>query len=282
MVYRRNRKLILLPLLLASLSGCHTTPEENSVPLSVNADRYDSSDVTVASLESDFSMLFEDMYFVRGKDKDHVFRFKNGQIVDHVTCLKVKFDVKNFDDIVGEPFFNAIQKIGIPSFKGLEEDHSVTYFCKDGIERNLSLSLNDKSEWIVGAFKEKAINYELSNNTDINSRYRPSVARCQKVKMGMYLGDVLFLLGRPYVFSNSTATSCCWGLSSGGTFHVFQMNQREGFPFFDPSILERDDYFPTLKSTSEPVYWSVERVAFNERSVDEYPNGDVYEGLDQS
>ena len=60
------------------------------------------------------------------------------------------------------------------------------------------------------------------------------------------------------------------------------MNQREGFPFFDPSILERDDYFPTLKSTSEPVYWSVERVAFNERSVDEYPNGDVYEGLDQS
>ena len=176
MVYRRNRKLILLPLLLASLSGCHTTPEENSVPLSVNADRYDSSDVTVASLESDFSMLFEDMYFVRGKDKDHVFRFKNGQIVDHVTCLKVKFDVKNFDDIVGEPFFNAIQKIGIPSFKGLEEDHSVTYFCKDGIERNLSLSLNDKSEWIVGAFKEKAINYELSNNTDINSRYRPSVA----------------------------------------------------------------------------------------------------------
>lgn len=287
MVYRRN-KLIILPLLLASLSGCQTTPVENSAQLSVNADRYDSPDVTVASLESDFSMLFEDMYFVRGENKDHVFRFKNGQIMDHVTCPKVKFDIKNFDDIVGEPFFNVIQKIGIPSFKGFEEDHSVTYFCKDGIERSLSLSLSGGSEWVVRQIGENNANLYLRHTIDENSTYMPSVERCKKIKIGMYLTDALFVLGRPRVFSDSDGIACCWALPSGGTFHVFDTIEREGTPFFDPKIFEREEFVGTCdvgtisKPDMRPCYWSVEMVSFNERGVDEYPGGEITGGLDQS
>ena len=156
MAYRKNCKLIL-PLLLASLSGCQDGPEDGSA----NADRYDSPNITVASLEADCCMLFEDMYFARGEEKDHVFRFKDGRITEHVTCPKARFDAGKYDDAEGEPFLEVVQSIGIPSFRGLEKDHSVTYLCKDGIERSLSLSLNGKSEWTVSAINEKEIVYSL-------------------------------------------------------------------------------------------------------------------------
>nr|MCR5513887.1 hypothetical protein [Bacilli bacterium] len=163
MATHRIRKLIILPLFLASLSSCQITPEDNSAEISVKADKYDSPDLTAASLEADGCMVFEDMYFARGEEKDHAFRVKNDKITEHVTCPKAKFDESNFDDVIGEPFFKVIQKIGIPSFRGLEKDHSVSYLCKDGIERALSLSLNTESEWTVAMVSEKDFRYYLSD-----------------------------------------------------------------------------------------------------------------------
>lgn len=274
MAYRRYYKLILLPLFLASLSGCQAGPENGSA----NADRYDSPNITVASLEADCCMLFEDMYFARGEEKDHVFRFKEGRITEHVTCPKARFDAGKFDDAEGEPFLEVVQNIGIPSFRGLEKDHSVTYLCKDGIERSLSLSLNGKSEWTVSAINEKEIVYSLRNQVDAGSTYRPTLERCKSIKMGMYLTDALFILGRPSVFSEPNGSICAWGMPAGGSFHVSGSVENEGSPFFDPKIFERDEYFGTYnagtasKPDMHPCYWSVERVSFNEHGIEDYPN----------
>lgn len=280
MATHRIRKLIMLPLFLASLSSCQITPEDNSAQISVKADKYDSPDLTAASLEADGCMIFEDMYFARGEEKDHAFRFKGDTITEHITCPKAKFDESNFDDVIGEPFFKVIQKIGIPSFRGLEKDHSVSYLCKDGIQRSLSLSLNDKSEWTVSVINEKEIVYSLRNQVDAVSTYKPTLERCKSIKMGMYLTDALFILGRPSVFSEPNGSICAWGISSGGSFHISGSVENEGSPFFDPKIFERDEYFgaynagTTSKPDMHPCYWSVERVSFNEHGIEDYPNGE--------
>ena len=214
MASHRISKLILLTLLLASLSGCQIGDENLSASNRAKTDKYDSSDVTATMLEADGCMFFEGMYFARGEEKDHVFRFAGDEITDHITCPKAKFDVKNFDDVIDQPLFDVIKKIGIPSFKGLEKDHSLTYLCKDGLERSLSIALDEECDWIVNNVEERNIRYYLSNYVDEESSYSPSVERCKKIKLGMYLSDVLFMLGRPHKFSESNGTICCWSISS--------------------------------------------------------------------
>ena len=223
MARHRISKLILLPLLLASLSGCQIGDSPSLSDSSVaNADRYDSPDVSVASLEADGCMAFEDMYFARGEEKDHAFRFKDGKITEHVTCPKVKFNKENYEKLPGKPFFEVIQKIGIPHFRGEEATHSVSYLCKDGNERSLSLSLDAESRWTVSVVKEKEIIYHLKNFVDRESSYKPSLERCKKIRMGMYLSDVLFILGRPLQNTDSNGVTNCWEISSGGTIHIMQ------------------------------------------------------------
>lgn len=281
MATHRIRKLIMLPLFLASLSSCQITLEDNSAEISVKADKYDSPDLTAASLEADGCMVFEDMYFARGEEKDHAFRFKGDTITEHATCPKAKFDESNFDDVIGEPFFKVIQKIGIPSFRGLEKDHSVSYLCKDGIERALSLSLNTESEWTVAMVSERDCSYNLWDYIDETTKYKPSLERCKKIKMGMYINDVFSILGRPCRYSDNNAQVACWGISSGGSFHVTRWYEYEGCPFFDPSIFERDDYFQTRKieknkkTVEVPCYWGVFRLNFNEHEPEDFDDHSV-------
>ena len=281
MATHRIRKLIMLPLFLASLSSCQITPEDNSAQISVKADKYDSPDLTADSLEADGCMIFEDMYFARGEEKDHAFRFKGDTITEHITCPKAKFDESNFDDVIGEPFFKVIQKIGIPSFRGLEKDHSVSYLCKDGIERALSLSLNTESEWTVAMVSERDIYYQLSNYIDETTTYKPSLERCKKIKMGMYINDVFAILGRPCRYVGSGASTVCWGISSGGTILVSKWVQFIGGPFCEPSIFDRDDYFPTTKveknnkTVEVPCYWAVVRLDFNEHEPEDFDDPSV-------
>lgn len=271
----------MLPLFLASLSSCQITPEDNSAQISVKADKYDSPDLTAASLEADGCMVFEDMYFARGEEKDHAFRFKGDTITEHVTCPKAKFDESNFDDVIGEPFFKVIQKIGIPSFRGLEKDRSVSYLCKDGIERALSLSLNTESEWTVAMVSERDFSYNLWDFIDETTKYKPSLERCKKIKIGMYINDVFAILGRPCRYSDNNAQVACWGISSGGTIHVTRFMENESLPFYDPSIFDRDDYFKTTtveknKETVEvPCYWAVVRLNFNENEPEAFDDNSV-------
>ena len=278
MGYHRISKLILLPLFLAFLSSCQTDDRT-----AVKPDRYDLHDVTVSMLETDGCMIFEDMYFARGEEKDHVFRFKDDKITEHVTCPKVKFDAKNFDDVIGESLYEAVQKVGIPSFRGLEKDHSVTYLCKDGIERSLSLSLEAESEWVISGVEEKAIYYHLRDYVDEQFTYCPSLERCKKIKMGMYLSDVFFMLGRPHKYSESNGSMCCWSIASGGTIHITQGSEYEGTPFFDAAIFERQDFFKETdivkgsEATKTKLYWSVSTICFNEKGIDAFPGGAVFD-----
>ena len=277
MEYRKTGKLILLPLLLAFVSGCQTYDPA----LSTKIDRYDSPDITVDALEADGCMIFEDLYFARGEEKDHVFRFKSNIITEHVTCPKVKFDAKNFDDVIDEPLFEVVQKIGIPSFRGLEKDHAVTYLCKDGIERSLSLTLNTESEWIITDVSVKDIVYQLWDYIDEETTYKPTIERCKKIKLGMYINDVFSILGRPCRYSDNNAQVACWGISSGGTIHVTRFMENESLPFYDPSIFDRDDYFKTTtveknKETVEvPCYWAVVRLNFNENEPEAFDDNSV-------
>ena len=282
MATHRIRKLIMLPLFLASLSSCQITPEDSSAQISVKADKYDSQPGQQVRLSVRGCMVFEDMYFARGEEKDHAFRVKNDTITEHVTCPKAKFDESNFDDVIGEPFFKVIQTIGIPSFRGLEKDHSVSYLCKDGIERALSLSLNTESEWMVAMVSERDFSDYLWDYIDETTKYKPSLERCKKIKMGMYINDVFAILGRPCRYVDSGASTVCWGISSGGSFHVSRWFEHEGCPFFDPSIFERDDYCRTTKNIEQnkktvevPCYWAVFRLNFNEHEPEDFDDHSV-------
>lgn len=276
MACHRISKLFFLPMLLASLSGCKMGEPGFSASLEAKVDRYDLPDITVDMLEADGCMIFEDMYFAKGVEKDHVFRFKGHEITEHVTCPKVKFDAKNFDNVVGESFFETVQKVGIPSFRGLEKDHSVTYLCKDGIERSLCLASEAESAWKITNIISKDFYLELWDYIDQETTYKPSIERCKKIKMGMYINDVFAILGRPCRYSDDNAQVACWGISSGGTIHITRWMEHEGSAFFDPSVFERDDYFQTTeikenkKMVEVPCYWSVFRLNFNENEPEAF------------
>ena len=84
------------------------------------------------------------------------------------------------------------------------------------------MSLNTESEWTVAMVSEKDFRYYLSDYIDETTKYKPSLERCKKIKMGMYINDVFAILGRPCRFVDSGASTVCCdiinNLKVGGTF----------------------------------------------------------------
>ena len=128
------RKNVLASLIaLLSLAGCisNTDMSHPSSQSSVSyADPYEDPSITEEYLEQSLCMVFEDLRFVKGEGgrNDHAFAMKNGKVSEHRSYERKERSLSDFQAVVGSPLFDAMETIGIPSFRGrYDEGPTLTY-----------------------------------------------------------------------------------------------------------------------------------------------------------
>lgn len=220
------RKNVLASLIaLLSLAGCisNTDMSHPSSQSSVSyADPYEDPSITEEYLEQSLCMVFEDLRFVKGEGgrNDHAFAMKDGKVSEHRSYERKEKSLLDFQAVVGSPLFDAMETIGIPSFRGrYDEGPSLTYVISPESYATVYIEKNNDSKWTVSSLKtfdEQGFSEDFGrqyDSTDVQKRsYIPSYERVRAIPMGMLFDDVLFVLGRP----------------RGGTYHGLPSSKDPG------------------------------------------------------
>lgn len=205
----RKRVLVFL-VALYSLPGCYSkqgaslSSSESSLSY---ADPYDDPDLTEDCLEQNLCMVFEDLRFIKGENgkNDHAFVIKDSKIVEHRSYKKKEKSLSVFQSVVGTPLFEAMETIGIPSFRGrYDEDPSLTYVISPEAYATIYIEKNTEGKWAVSSlktFNEEEFSEDFGRSygyTNVQmTNYVPSYERIRSIQMGMLFDDALFILGRP-------------------------------------------------------------------------------------
>ena len=220
----RKRAFIILAAFF-SLTGCISDPAaslssfESSLSYS---DPYDDPDLTEEYLEKNLCMVFKDLRFIKGEKgkNDHAFVIKDGKVAEHRSYGRKEKTLSLFQPVVGLSLFEAMETIGIPSFRGrYDEDPSLTYVISPEAYVTIYIEKNIEGKWAVSSLKtfdEKEFSEDFGRSyTSDNvqkANYVPSYERVRSIQMGMLFDNVLFILGRP----------------SRGTYHGFPSKQNPG------------------------------------------------------
>ena len=200
-----SARLLFVPVLLV-VFGCVSTENASSFESSVAySDPFDDPSVTDNYLEENLCMVFENLRFVKGEKKDHVFVVDDGAISLHKSYpKKKKIDIYDFSAIKGFSLFDVLDQIGIPSFRGRYDTSSLTYVVSSDLYVNVNIEKDDKGVWKVVSYdqydEDGFSNYFGKRyDTDFQSKlYIPSSKRVASIKLGSRFDDVLFVLGMPY------------------------------------------------------------------------------------
>ena len=190
------------------LSGCAFTPSEQTSSVSSLSwsDPFDDPKITEQDLENNFCMVIENLRFLKGKEKNHAFAVRDGKITEHRSYAKKKPIVSSFETTIGKPLFDAMEIIGIPSFRGRYDiDSTLTYVLSSDSYVNVLISMNSEEQWCVNSyvvydeaqFSEyfgKTYDYEKETQ---RTSYIPSHERIASIQYGTLFEDALFVLGLP-------------------------------------------------------------------------------------
>lgn len=207
----KNKARLLLSLLIPfSLTGCLSDAGTSQVSSECSvsyADPYEDPFITEDYLEQSLCMVFEDLRFVKGEGgkNDHAFAMKDGKVSEHRSYERKERSLSDFQAIVGLPLFDAMETIGIPSFRGrYDEGPSLTYVISPESYATVYIEKNHDSKWTVSSLKtfdEQGFSEDFGRqyeSSDIQKRsYTPSFERVRAIPMGMLFDDALFILGRP-------------------------------------------------------------------------------------
>jgi hypothetical protein len=197
---------LFLPLIitLPMVFGCSATADLSSIASPAeHSDHYDDPNITEEYLEDNLCMFFEDLRFTKGVDKDHVFVVENGIVSSHKSYAKAQNTASSFANIKGLTLFDALDLVGIPSFRGRYDESSLTYVVSSTLYVNVNIEKNRNKEWYVVSCDEydennfnKHFGARYKDNSQIES-YAPSYERVRSVKMGSRFDEALFILGMP-------------------------------------------------------------------------------------
>ncbi len=207
---KTGRRLIPLILIIVPLSGCFLDENSSSFSFEVGSsyvDQFDDPNLTEGFLEENLCMIFEDLRFIKGKHggNDHAYVVKDGKIIEHRSYVKKKESLTDFQSIIGLSLFDAMNSVGIPSFRGrYDEDCSLTYVISAEEYATIYIEKNVEEKWIVSSYKtfdEKGFSENFGKEYDSTNLqtpyYTPSLERIRSIPMGMLFDDALFILGRP-------------------------------------------------------------------------------------
>lgn len=232
----KNKARLLLSLLIPlSLTGCLSDAGTSQVSSECSvsyADPYDDPSITEDYLERSLCMVFEDLRFLKGEGgrNDHAFAMKDGKVSEHRSYERKERSLSDFEAVVGSPLFDAMETIGIPSFRGrYDEGPSLTYVISPESYATVYIEKNNDSKWTVSSLKtfdEQGFSEDFektytSNNED---QIISSAERVRSIPMGMLFDNVLFILGRPFFgryYASDTSKKC------SGSWYIVQTETRK-------------------------------------------------------
>lgn len=202
----KNKSYIFLPFLftLAVIAGC--VPANNAQSSEISAtysDPFDGPNVTEQFLEESLCMVFENLRFAKGEERDHAFVVDGGIVSLHRSYKKANASLSDFTGIKGLSLFDAMDLIGIPSFRGRYDTSSLSYVISSDSYVNVNIEKDEKGVWKVVSYDrydEKGFSdyfgkrYENASQSHL---YIPSSERVASIIMGSRFDDVLFILGMP-------------------------------------------------------------------------------------
>ena len=162
--------------------------------------------------------------FFTYENKDVVLKYDSlDNVCQYESFNKATLDLDNIALInKGDNIFDVVSKIGLPSYEGVQSStsldfaKSVTILCRITFdENNLEMLVN---------------NYEVLDKDepeawfDENKTILPTLRMAKKVKYGMSLDEVVFILGKPQRDVGSGAIIFEYNLSDGQSFYTTMTN----------------------------------------------------------
>lgn len=189
---------------LAVVSGCDSPENASLTESSLKySDPFDDPSITDGFLEENLCMVFENLRFVKGEEKDHMFVVDDGTISLHKSYAKKKASISAFEAVKGLSLSDALDQIGTPSFRGRYDTLSLSYVISTSSYVNVNVEKDEKGVWKVISYEQ----YDEKSFSDYFERryepgyqatlYQPSPKRISSIKMGWRFDDALFVLGMP-------------------------------------------------------------------------------------
>lgn len=207
--------------ILMSMVSC--TNDNNSNSISLDFNNCSKDDVRKYIDSSDY-FEYSNYSFFTYENKDVVLKYDTlDNVCQYESFNKATLDLDNIALInKGDTIFDVVSKIGLPSYEGVQTStsldfaKSVTILCRITFdEDNLEMLVN---------------NYEILDKEkpetwfDENKTILPTLKMAKKVKYGMSLDEVVFILGKPQRDVGSGRTIFEYNLSDGQSFYTTMTN----------------------------------------------------------
>lgn len=162
--------------------------------------------------------------FFTYENKDVVLKYDTSDnVCQYESFNKTNLDSNNIVQInKGDNIFDVVSKIGLPSYEGVQSSTSLDFAKSESIICRITFDVNN-SEMIVN-------NYEVLDKEkpetwfDENKTILPTLKMAKKVKYGMSLDEVVFILGKPQRDVGSGAIIFEYNLSDGQSFYTTMTN----------------------------------------------------------
>lgn len=197
--------------------------DNNSNSISIDFNNCSKDDVRKYIDSSDY-FEYSNYSFFTYENKDVVLKYDTSDnVCQYESFNKATLDLDNIALInKGDTIFDVVSKIGLPSYEGvqtctsLDFAKSVTILCRITFdENNLEMIVN---------------NYEILDKErpetwfDESKTILPTLEMAKKVKSGMSLDEVVFILGKPQRDVGSGAIIFEYNLSNGQSFYTTMIN----------------------------------------------------------
>ncbi len=161
-------------------------------PAGAPEDLYENA--TMELLRKNGCLFFEELAFAEDQ-KNHVFVIQDGEIAEHYSYEKQIYYDGSFDSVRNKSMVEAVETIGIPSFRGRSDSLSLDYSFNDGYIRRVSLVREDGEltvESVETLDKENVLTW-----LDPDKQPLPTREQCEGIVVGMSLDEVVFHIGKP-------------------------------------------------------------------------------------
>ncbi|MCI6357299.1 MAG: hypothetical protein MR766_01525 [Erysipelotrichaceae bacterium] len=223
---KMTKSLSIISSLFILMTMVSCTNDNNSNSISLDFNNCSKDDVRKYIDSSDY-FEYSNYSFFTYENKDVVLKYDDlDNVCQYESFNKATLDLNNIALInKGDNIFDVVSKIGLPSYEGVQTStsldfaKSVTILCRITFdEDNLEMLVN---------------NYEILDKDDPeawfdeNKTILPTLKMAKKVKYGMSLDEVVFILGKPQRDVGSGAFIYEYNLSDGQSFYTSLFNNDE-------------------------------------------------------
>lgn len=223
---KMTKSLSIISSLFVLMTMVSCTNDNNSNSISIDFNNCSKDDVRKYIDSSDY-FEYSNYSFFTYENKDVVLKYDSSDnVCQYESFNKATLDLDNIALInKGDNIFDVVSKIGLPSYEGVQSStsldfaKSVTILCRITFdENNLEMLVN---------------NYEVLDKDepeawfDENKTILPTLSMAKKVKYGMSLDEVVFILGKPQRDVGSGAFIYEYNLSDGQSFYTSLFNNDE-------------------------------------------------------